>query len=59
MYISNDPFFKRETVWTCGTCGGFDETGPARLICVKAWSIVGGTVWEGLGAVALLEEVCH
>ena len=26
---------------------------------LNARSTVGGTVWEGLGGVALLEEVCH
>jgi hypothetical protein len=26
---------------------------------VVAWSPVGGTVWEGLECVTLLEEVCH
>jgi hypothetical protein len=27
--------------------------------CLSASFPVGGTVWEGLGGVALLEEVCH
>jgi hypothetical protein len=28
------------------------------LIYLNAWSPVGGTVWEGLGDVALFEEIC-
>jgi hypothetical protein len=28
-------------------------------ICSNAWSPTGGTVWEGLRGVSLLEEVCH
>jgi hypothetical protein len=40
-------------------CGGFNEHGPHRLICLNAWSPVSGTVWEGLRGVALLEEMCH
>ena len=35
-------------------CGGLTENGP--VACLVS---VGGTVWEGLGGVALLEEVCH
>lgn len=30
-----------------------------RLTYLNVWSPVGGTVWEGFGGVALLEEVCH
>lgn len=30
-----------------------------RLIYLNAWFLVGGTVWEVLGGVALLKEVCH
>jgi hypothetical protein len=30
-----------------------------RLIYLNTWSSVGGTLWEGLEGVALLEEVCH
>lgn len=33
-----------------------DENGPQRLICLNAWSLVGGTVWERLGGAALLAE---
>ena len=32
--------------------------GPHRLVCLNVWSSVDGTVWEGLGGVALLEEAC-
>ena len=38
------------------TCG-LDEKSSHRLIYLNTWSPVGGTVWEGLGNVALLEEV--
>ena len=41
------------------TCGGLNENGPCRFIYLNAWFPVDGTVWEGLGGVALLEEVCH
>ena len=30
-----------------------------RLFYLDAFSTVGGTIWEGLGGVALLEGVCH
>jgi len=26
---------------------------------LNSWSPVGETLWEGLGGVALLEELCH
>ena len=32
---------------------------PLWLLCLNTWSPVGETVREGLGGVALLEEVCH
>ena len=34
-------------------CGGLNENGPHWLICLSAWSLAGGTVWEGLGGVVL------
>ena len=40
-------------------CGGLNENGSHGLIYLKACSPVGGTFWEGLRGVALLEEVCH
>lgn len=36
-----------------------DENDPHRLRGLNPWSPVGGTTWEGLGDVALLEEVYH
>lgn len=38
---------------------GFNENGPHRLMYLKTWLPVGETVWEGLGGLALLEEVYH
>lgn len=38
-------------------CGGLDENGSHRLVCLNALFPVGGTVWEGLGGAALSEEV--
>ena len=35
------------------------ENVPFGLIDLKAWSPVGGTAWEGLGGIAVLEDVCH
>lgn len=32
---------------------------PHRLRCLNTLSPGGGAVWRGLGAIALLEEVCH
>jgi hypothetical protein len=39
--------------------GSLNEKWPPKLLCVNTWSSFGGTVWEELGCVALLEEVCH
>ena len=39
--------------------GILNENGSHRLIYLNVWSPVGGPVWEGLGGVALLKEVCH
>lgn len=38
-------------------CASWNENGPRRLKYLNAWSLVAGTVWEGLGGVAMLEEV--
>lgn len=39
-------------------CGDLNENDSHRLIYMYAWSPVGGASWEGLGDMALLEEVC-
>lgn len=39
--------------------GGLNENGLTGSLCVYPWSPVAGTVGEGLGGVALLEEVCN
>lgn len=40
-------------------CGGLSESTRSRLLCLNAWAPGGGSVWEGLGSVASLQEVCH
>lgn len=35
------------------------KNGPHRLRCVNTWFPAGGTVWEGLGGIALLGKGCH
>ena len=37
-------------------CDGLDINGLNRLLYLNTWSPVTGSVWEGLGGVALLEE---
>lgn len=41
-----------------GTCGNLNENNPP-CICLNTGSLIGGTVWKILGAVVLLEELCH
>jgi hypothetical protein len=38
---------------------GLDENGFQLLMHLNARSLADGTVWEGLGGMALLEEVYH
>lgn len=40
-------------------CGGWNGNGPHRLLYLNALPPVAGTVWEPLGGVGLLEEMCH
>jgi hypothetical protein len=40
-------------------CDVLNKNGPHWLICLNDWSQTGGTVWEGVGNVTLLWEVCH
>jgi hypothetical protein len=40
-------------------CGGLNENDLHGLIDSNALSTVNGTIWEGLGGVALLEKVCQ
>ena len=40
-------------------CGGLNENGTHRLIRLNAQSPLGRTVWEGLGGVASLKEMCY
>jgi hypothetical protein len=40
-------------------CGGLNESDPNVCIYLRTSFPVGGTVWEGLGGVISLKEVCH
>jgi hypothetical protein len=45
------------TAWEMFIRGGLNENGPHSLMCLNAWSPVGGLFGEELGGVAL-EELC-
>lgn len=52
---------KDEACWaysSSGSLSDLNENGLYRRIYLNAWSAVGGTVWERLGGVVLLEAVC-
>lgn len=40
-------------------CAGLNMNASHRLIYLNASSPLGRTVWEGLGGVALSEDMCH
>lgn len=37
---------------------GLNKNSPRRLICLTAHFLTSGTIWKGLGSVALLQVVC-
>jgi hypothetical protein len=39
-------------------CGDLSDCSPHRLTRLTIWSSVSGTVWEGLGGVALFKDMC-
>lgn len=39
--------------------GGLNENAPHRLRFLNTQSPIGDTVWDSLGGVALLKDVCH
>lgn len=41
-----------------GDCSS-NETTPQRLMCLNAWSPVSTTIWERLGGMALLAQMCR
>lgn len=38
---------------------GLNENDSHRLLYLNVWAPAGGTVWERLEGMALLEEICH
>lgn len=38
-------------------CGYLNENGPSSITYLNSWFPVGRIAWEGLGCIALLEEV--
>lgn len=41
-----------------GQYDGLNENSFHKVIYLNTWSTVGGSVWEGLGGVTMLEKVC-
>lgn len=50
--------FHTKSLQASNPCGGLNEKGLHKLMCLNTWSPVGGIVWERLGGVTLL-EICH
>lgn len=46
-------------LWTEKNHSGLNKNDPHRFICLNTWSPVAGTIWKGLGGVALMEQICH
>lgn len=42
-----------------GCCGLNESAPPYTLTYLRVFFVFDGTVWKGLGGVALLEELCH
>lgn len=40
-------------------CGGLNENGPYGHIYSSTWFPNVGTIWEGLGGITLLKQVCN
>lgn len=36
-------------------CGGFNENGPCRVVCLNIWSLVGRTAWGRIRMGGLVE----
>jgi hypothetical protein len=51
-------YYALRTFFLIVGCGGLNENDP-ELSLFEYLAPVSGTVWEGLGKVALLEELCH
>jgi len=43
---------KKLTLCLLICCGGLQESNSQILLCLTTWSLVNGTVWEGLESVA-------
>jgi hypothetical protein len=58
-YFSFSWLFRCTDILPVYVCGDLDENGPHICLCLSTWPLLSGIIWEGLGSVALLEEVCH
>jgi hypothetical protein len=56
--ISQGLCSKRLESLTMTLHGGLNENGPYSFMCLHLW-FPAGDLLEGLGSVALLEDVCH
>lgn len=40
-------------------CGSLNKNDTHRPIYLTIWPLIAGTVWKGLGGLAMVEEVCQ